>query len=160
MLNDKEYSTSAHVDLINKADEWLDGHDARDQLFHFKEEVQEVVGFRSRENAIEEMGDMLFTALRYVNSRLVSVGQERVTVEDVLKTNVAKLERKKSVAKVPVGSTLHPKLEVGHDEEFFANRRGYPGSPNSRSLPSGVPQPTPFLYILEWLSANEGNSDE
>lgn len=79
-----------HALRFAEAEAWQSEQD-RPAYAHMCEEFNEVKTFTTRTNAIEETGDLLFTAIRYVNERLEARGDAPVTLTEVLALNFAKL---------------------------------------------------------------------
>lgn len=100
------YSTKTHQTKIDAAVKWSDENDARGEMTHLCEEFDEVIDFESRENAVEELGDLIFTALRYVNSQLED-SDKTISLAEVLEFNLLKLAYKKKNPKEPRPTAQH-----------------------------------------------------
>jgi NTP pyrophosphatase (non-canonical NTP hydrolase) len=88
-----ELQALSHQERIDVAVEFLNSKD-REPMAHLREELEEVISFTHRENAIEEVGDLLFTALRYVNSLLSE--DAKIHLSEVVTYNNVKLGKRKN----------------------------------------------------------------
>lgn len=86
----KPFAVQNHMELMQRGFDYENAI-GRDPLAHFMEEVGEVSTFVSRSNAIEEIGDLIFTAIHYVNDELEADDRQKITLLEILAVNAAKL---------------------------------------------------------------------
>jgi len=66
----------------------------KDPLAHIHQELEAVISFSDRANAIDGVGDLIVTVIGYVNSLLPA--NEVISLTEVLELNYSKLENDKS----------------------------------------------------------------